>query len=118
MQEKHFVAKASHAQTARGRMGRVMEIGTIADGDIPGVLDLWARCGLLHPDNDPRADIARVRRAESATLLVGRRDGAVIATAVAGFDGHRGWVYYLAVEPGLRRAGHGKAMLAAAERWL
>jgi ribosomal protein S18 acetylase RimI-like enzyme len=50
--------------------------------------------------------------------LVGRKDGKVIATAPAGFDGHRGWVYYLAVEPHLQRAGHGKAMLAAAARWL
>ena len=95
-----------------------MEIGPIEDGDIPAVLDLWARCGLLHPDNDPRADIARARAAADATLLVGRRDGTAIATAMAGFDGHRGWVYYLAVEPRLQRTGHGKAMLDAAEHWL
>ena len=95
-----------------------MEIGSIEDGDVPAVLDLWARRGLLHPDNDPRADIARARSAADAMLLVGRRDGAVIATAMVGFDGHRGWVYYLAVEPNLQRAGYGKAMLEAAERWL
>ncbi|HEX2117411.1 MAG TPA: GNAT family acetyltransferase [Alphaproteobacteria bacterium] len=95
-----------------------MDIGTIEDGDLDTVLDLWARCGLLHPDNDARADIARARRAADATLLVGRQDGRAIATAMVGFDGHRGWVYYLAVEPALQRSGHGKAVLAAAERWL
>jgi len=95
-----------------------MEIGTIEDGDIAAVLDLWARTGLRHPDNDPCADIARARNASDATLLVGRKNGRVIATAMVGFDGHRGWVYYLAIEPDQQRAGHGKAMLAAAEHWL
>lgn len=95
-----------------------MEIGAIEDGDIVAVLDLWARCGLLHPDNDPRADIARAQSAADATLLVGRKDGTVVATVLAGFDGHRGWVYYLAVAPHLQRAGHGKTMLEAAEHWL
>lgn len=98
--------------------GDTMEIGPIEDGDIPAVLDLWARTGLLHPDNDARADIARARTAADATLFVGRIDGKAVATAMVGFDGHCGWVYYLAVEPGLQRAGHGKAMLAAAENWL
>ena len=118
MQEKPFVAAAGHAQIVRISTGGAMEIGTIEDVDIPAVLDLWGRCGLLHPSNDARADVARARSAPNATLLVGRKDGAVIATAMAGFDGHRGWVYYLAVEPRRRRAGHGKAMLAAAEGWL
>jgi ribosomal protein S18 acetylase RimI-like enzyme len=95
-----------------------MIIGTIEDGDIPAVLDLWARCGLLHPDNDARADIARARSTANATLLVGRKDSVAIATALVGFDGHRGWVYYLAVEPRLQRVAHGKAMLEAAEAWL
>jgi ribosomal protein S18 acetylase RimI-like enzyme len=95
-----------------------MKIGTIEDGDIPAVLDLWTRCGLMHPDNDARADIARARRAADATLLVGRKDGMVVATAMAGFDGHRGWVYYLAVAPHLQGNRHGKAMLEEAARWL
>jgi ribosomal protein S18 acetylase RimI-like enzyme len=95
-----------------------MEIGTIEDRDVAAALDLWGRTGLLHPDNDARVDIARARGAADATLLVGRQDGKLVATAMVGFDGHRGWVYYLAVEPDLQRAGHGKAMLAAAERWL
>jgi ribosomal protein S18 acetylase RimI-like enzyme len=95
-----------------------MRIGPIEDGEIAAVLELWKRCALLHPDNDARADIARARNAASSALLVGRTGGTVIATAMAGFDGHRGWVYYLAVAPDQQRGGHGKAMLAAAERWL
>jgi hypothetical protein len=115
---KAFLAKARHAENARAGGGEKMDIGTIEDGDIDAVLDLWARTGLLHPDNDARADIARARDAADAALLVGRKGGKAIATAMVGFDGHRGWVYYLAVEPSVQRSGHGKAMLAAAERWL
>lgn len=95
-----------------------MKISTIEDGDIPEVLDLWTRCGLMHPDNDARADIARARRAPDAALLVGRQSGVVVATAMVGFDGHRGWVYYLAVAPHLQRGGHGTAMLEEAARRL
>jgi ribosomal protein S18 acetylase RimI-like enzyme len=95
-----------------------MDIAELDEDDIPAVMALWERCRLIHPDNDPRADIGRARKARDATILVGKRDGIVIATAMAGFDGHRGWVYYLAVDPGAQRSGHGKAMMNAAECWL
>lgn len=95
-----------------------MDIAPLADSDIPAVLALWQRCGLTHSDNDPRADIERARRSGSAAVLVGREAGAVVASVMVGFDGHRGWVYYLAVEPARQRAGRGAAMLRAAEDWL
>jgi hypothetical protein len=77
-----------------------MEITDIEGSDVAAILSLWKRSNLLRAGNDPRADIDRARRARDATILVGRRESAVVATAMAGFDGHRGWVYYLAVEPG------------------
>lgn len=95
-----------------------MEISEIEDRDIAAAISLWKRCNLVVAENDPRADIDRARGTGDATILVGRRGGAVIATAMVGFDGHRGWVYYLAVEPALQRSGLGKAMLNAAEQWL
>ena len=95
-----------------------MRISELEDSDIESVIALWERCNLLRAGNDPRADIERARRARDAAVLVGWKEGAVVATAMVGFDGHRGWVYYLAVEPRLQRRGLGRAMLAAAETWL
>lgn len=95
-----------------------MNIAELDEDDIAAVVALWDRCGLIHPENDPRADIGRARKAGDATILVGKRNGTVIATAMVGFDGHRGWVYYLAVDPGAQRSGYGRALLQAAEDWL
>ncbi len=95
-----------------------MDISELEDRDIAATLSLWKRCNLVVAQNDPRADIDRARGAGNAAILVGRRGNAVVATAMVGFDGHRGWVYYLAVDPALQKSGIGKAMLAAAEQWL
>lgn len=88
----------------------------LADSD--EVIALWRACDLTRPWNDPATDFARaVGGATSAVLL--RREGAALAASVmVGHDGHRGWVYYLAVAPDQRRAGLGRAMMAAAETWL
>ena len=94
-----------------------MDITDITDDDVEAVVALWERCGLTRPWNDPRADIALARRTATSTVLIGRRSDAVVAAAMLGFDGHRGWIYYLAVEPALQRAGLGRAMMAAAEAW-
>ncbi len=96
----------------------MIEIWALTDGDIPTVIALWERCQLIRPENDPRADISRARSTANAEIFVGKREDAVVATVMVGFDGHRGWVYYLAVEPTLQRAGYGKAMMNAAEHWL
>lgn len=96
----------------------MIEIWALTDGDIPTVIALWERCQLIRPENDPRADISRARSTANAEIFVGKREDAVVATVMVGFDGHRGWVYYLAVEPTLQRAGYGKAMMNSAEHWL
>jgi ribosomal protein S18 acetylase RimI-like enzyme len=90
----------------------------IADADIPAVIALWQACGLTRPWNDPSADIALARRGPHSTVLIGRDYGAIVATAMVGHDGHRGWVYYVATEPQRRGKGYGRAIMNAAEDWL
>jgi ribosomal protein S18 acetylase RimI-like enzyme len=95
-----------------------MRIAQITEAEIEAVVDLWERCGLTRPWNDPRADIALAMRSAQAEVLVGHVDEAVTATVMVGFDGHRGWVYYLAVDPDARLGGLGRRMMEAAEEWL
>ena len=90
----------------------------LTDQDIERVVALWTACGLIEPWNDPRADIARARASGSAEILVAVDKGRIVATVMAGDDGHRGWLYYLAVAPELQRTGLGRQMVAAAEDWL
>jgi ribosomal protein S18 acetylase RimI-like enzyme len=73
---------------------------------------------LTRPWNDPAADIALARKGTNAAVLVGRDNGAIVASAMVGHDGHRGWVYYVVVDPDHRQKGFGRAVMDAAEDWL
>jgi ribosomal protein S18 acetylase RimI-like enzyme len=95
-----------------------LAIDPIDDADVVAVAALWERCGLTRPWNDPLADIALARRGPNSTILVGKRNGAVAASVMVGHDGHRGWVYYVAVDPQAQRKGYGRAVMIAAEDWL
>jgi ribosomal protein S18 acetylase RimI-like enzyme len=95
-----------------------LAIADIADADVATVIALWQACGLTRPWNDPASDIALARRGPNSTVLIGREHGAIVATAMVGHDGHRGWVYYVATDPGLRARGYGRAIMNAAEDWL
>ena len=86
--------------------------------DAEAVIALWRDCGLTRPWNDPARDFALAIEGATSTILLLRDEGGLAASVMAGFDGHRGWVYYLAVAPGGRRQGLGGAMMAAAEAWL
>ena len=97
---------------------QTLSITAIVDADISDVVALWQACGLTRPWNDPEADIALARRRANSTVLIGRNGAAIVATAMVGHDGHRGWVYYVAVDPDHRAQGHGRTIMNAAEDWL
>ncbi len=82
------------------------------------VVQLWAECGLVVPWNDPRKDIQRKLKVQPGMFLVACLEDRIIASVMAGYDGHRGWINYLAVHPEHQRTGIGRRMLAAAERRL
>jgi ribosomal protein S18 acetylase RimI-like enzyme len=88
------------------------------DADKAAVVALWHACGLTRAWNDPAKDIARKKTVQPELFLVGEIDGAVAATAMIGYDGHRGWINYLAVDPVHRLRGHARALMAEAERRL
>jgi ribosomal protein S18 acetylase RimI-like enzyme len=95
-----------------------LSITPIEDADVAHVVALWQACGLTRPWNDPAADIALARKGSNAAVLVGRDGDAIVATVLVGHDGHRGWIYYLAVDPDRRQRGYGRVMMSAAETWL
>ncbi|MEN2747833.1 GNAT family acetyltransferase [Sphingomonas sp. T9W2] len=86
--------------------------------DAAAVVALWQRSELTRPWNDPHADFARASTGATSTVLLARDDGDVIGSVMVGHDGHRGWIYYLAVTPDLQGQGIGRALFAAAEDWL
>lgn len=90
----------------------------IEDDDVEAVVALWKACELTRPWNDPYKDIALARGAENSVVLVGESEGKLAASVMAGHDGHRGALYYVAVAPEFRRRGYGKAAVREAESWL
>jgi len=86
--------------------------------DVDAVVALWERTGLTRPWNDPVLDIERALTGPTSSVLLGHDGQELVATAMVGYDGHRGWVYYLAVAPDHRGSGVGRAIMAAAESWL
>ena len=95
-----------------------VKIRSFVEDDTEAVIGLWSRCGLLRPWNDPRKDIERKLGIQRDLFLVGEQGGRIVAVAMAGYDGHRGWVNYLAVDPEFRRRGLGRSMMAEVERRL
>ncbi|MBL8572319.1 MAG: GNAT family acetyltransferase [Hyphomicrobiaceae bacterium] len=94
-----------------------LTIGDLRPDETEAAVALWEACGLTRPWNDARADIAMALEKPASTVLAGRIDGRLVATAMVGHDGHRGWLYYLAVAPDCRGHGHGQAMVRAGEAW-
>ncbi len=78
---------------------------------------LWHRVGLTRPWNDPAQDLRNAVTGPSSTVLAWVDDG-LRGTAMVGVDGHRGWMYYLAVDPDAQRGGIGRQLVAAAEEWV
>jgi ribosomal protein S18 acetylase RimI-like enzyme len=86
--------------------------------DTPALVALWDACGLTRAHNHGPTDIAVARRDPASEVLVGTRDGRIVCSAMTGFDGHRGWVYYVAADPDARGEGLGRRIMEAAEQWL
>ncbi len=87
------------------------------DDEIPAVA-LWEACGLTRPWNDPPAEFRMAFASDHSTVLVAREGETLVGTVLVGDDGHRGWLYYLAVDAAVRRRGLGAALVGAAEQWL
>lgn len=92
-------------------------IRTALIGDTAALVALWGRAGLLRPWNDPVKDIQFALDGATSTVLVLEGEGRLLASAMTGHDGHRGWVYYLAVDPEAQRQGLGRQMMEAVETW-
>jgi ribosomal protein S18 acetylase RimI-like enzyme len=86
--------------------------------DAAAVVALWDRCGLTRPWNDPDKDIARKLKVQPELFLVGTINDTIIASVMAGYDGHRGWLYYLGVDPAHQKRGYGRQLVTAAEELL
>jgi len=93
-------------------------IRSYREQDEEDVVRLWRACGLVRPQNNPRRDIARKARVNPELFLVGTLDGRLVGTCMAGYEGHRGWLNYLAVDPPWQRQGIGAQLVAEAERRL
>jgi ribosomal protein S18 acetylase RimI-like enzyme len=87
-------------------------------GDEKDVIELWRRCNLVRPQNNPGLDIARKLRVNPELFLVGLFRDKVIGTAMGGYEGHRGWVNYLAIDPALQKRGLGRILMAEIEKRL
>ena len=93
----------------------VTVIRPFAPDDEEAVVALWSACDLVRPWNDPRRDIQRKQEVQADLFLVATTGDAIVGSVMAGYDGHRGWIYYLAVAPALRRQGIGRLLMRAAE---
>ena len=92
-----------------------MTLRAFRAADQAQVIALWHACGLTRPWNDPAKDIARKRSVQPELFLVIEDAGRIVASAMFGFDGHRGWVNYLAVAPAWRRRGLARRLMAEGE---
>lgn len=96
-----------------------MTIRPFQEQDRAAVLALWEACGLTRPWNPPEGDLNRALEGPSSAVLVAVADGSgVQGSVMVGDDGHRGWVYYLSVQPALQKSRLGQKLMTAAEDWL
>ncbi|MCC3298984.1 GNAT family acetyltransferase [Arthrobacter caoxuetaonis] len=95
-----------------------MNARSLTEDQYDSAVSLWTATGLTRPWNDPMDDLLRAMSGATSTVLGCSLDGDLVATAMVGHDGHRGWVYYLAVAPDRQESGLGRMMMEASEQWL
>ena len=95
-----------------------MKISEFTDDQSDQVFVLWEKCGLTRNWNNLEKDIARKNGDQNGKFLIGQIDGVLMASIMIGYDGHRGSINYLAVDPDCAGAGYGKILMAEAERFL
>ncbi len=95
-----------------------MDIRAYGAGNEEAIIELWKQCGLVREWNDPLKDIRRKEKVRPDLFLVGVAEGRLVASVMAGYEGHRGWLNYLAVAPEHRHHGYGRAIVFEAERLL
>jgi ribosomal protein S18 acetylase RimI-like enzyme len=93
-----------------------VEIREYIETDEQQVIDLWMKCRLIVSSNNPMRDIQRKLRVDRDLFLVGILDNKIIATVMGGYEGHRGWINYLAVDPGYQGNGYGRLIMEAVEQ--
>jgi len=96
----------------------MLAVRSFRSGDEAAIVDLWMRCGLVHPANDPWKDIRRKSKVRPDLFLVGTLEETIVASVMVGYEGHRGWINYLAVGPDHQKRGFGRKMMEEAERLL
>ena len=94
------------------------KIRSFDSADTDSVVDIWEQCGLTRSWNNPYLDIERKLSCQPELFLVGEYDEDIIATAMFGYDGHRGWLYYFAVLPPFQKQGYGRQLLDYGENTL
>ncbi len=104
--------------TAQPSISSLMQLRRFDEPDTAAVIALWQACALTRAWNDPAKDIARKLGVQPELFLVGEAAGRLMASVMVGYDGHRGWVNYLAVHPDFRRQGHGEELMGRAEQAL
>ncbi|HEY94656.1 MAG TPA: GNAT family acetyltransferase [Dehalococcoidia bacterium] len=95
-----------------------MKIRQYMPEDEETVIHIWRACSLTKPWNNPKKDIDRKLKDSPDLFFVGLIDEKIVASVMAGYDGHRGWIYYLAIDPKHRKQGLGRQIMAAAEEKL
>ena len=93
-----------------------MIIRSYLPDDENSVIEIWRKCDLVKPWNNPKQDIERKLDVNPELFLVGSVDNRVVATVMGGYDGHRGWIYYLAVDPAYQKMGLGRQIMEAIEQ--
>lgn len=97
-------------------MQKRLIIRAYIETDLQEVIKLWKSCGLVVPWNNPEEDIARKLKVDPDLFLIGRASDEIVASVMGGYEGHRGWINYLAVAPTHQRNGYGAEMMVEVEK--